>query len=161
MLATGDGAVHEVGTSAAVIQVLEVLDDGRMNIVIEGRERFRLLELTSGHSYATALVEPVRDEPEQVDAADATRALELFRQLAVVAESDVDIPDESSELLDFELAARVDFGTEPKQELLASTSPRTRMARLVELLELSVAAMRRERELRDLASRNGKASPPP
>ncbi len=161
VLATGDGAVHEVGTRAAIIQVLEVLDDGRMNIVVEGRERFRLLELTSGRSYTTALVEPVTDEPEQSDAADAARALELFRQLAEVSDSDVDVPDPGSELLDFELAARVDFGTGPKQELLASTSPRTRMSRLVELLELSIEALRRERELRELASRNGKVSPPP
>jgi Lon protease-like protein len=161
VLATGDGAVHEVGTRAAVIQVLEVLDDGRMNIVVEGRERCRLLELTSGRSYTTGLVEPVTDELEQFDAADAARALELFRQLADVAESDVDVPDAGSALLDFELAARVDFGTGPKQELLASTSPRARMSRLVELLELSVEALRRERELRELASRNGKVSPPP
>ncbi len=159
VLATGDGAVHEIGTRAAVIQVLEELEDGRMNIVIEGRERFRLLELTGGRSYTTALVEPVTDEPEQPDRADAARALELFRRLAEVAESDVDLPDPESALLDFELAARVDFGTAPKQELLASTSPRLRMSRLVELLELSVEAMRRERELRELASRNGKASP--
>ena len=29
VLATGDGAVHEIGTRAAVAQVLEELDDGR------------------------------------------------------------------------------------------------------------------------------------
>jgi Lon protease-like protein len=50
VLATGDGAVHEIGTRASVLEVLEVLDDGRMNVVVEGGERFRLLELTSGRS---------------------------------------------------------------------------------------------------------------
>jgi hypothetical protein len=33
------------------------------------------------------------------------------------------------------------------------------MTRLVELLELSIEALRRERELRELAGRNGKVSP--
>ncbi len=68
------------------------------------------------------------------------------------------MPAADSEQLDFELAARVDFGTDAKQELLASTSPRTRMTRLVELLELSIEAIKRERRLRELAGRNGKVS---
>jgi Lon protease-like protein len=159
VLTTGDGAVHEVGTRAAVVEVLEVLEDGRMNIVVEGRERFRLLELTSGRSFRTAVVEPVTDQHEPSDRADADRAVGLFRQLAEVAESEVDVPEADSERLDFELAARVDFGIDAKQELLASTSPHSRMTRLVELLELSIEALRRERELRDLAGRNGKVSP--
>ena len=61
MLATGDGAVHEIGTRAHVIDVLAELDDGTMDIVVEGRERFRLLELTSGRTFTTCLVEPVDD----------------------------------------------------------------------------------------------------
>src|SRR5919206_2064326 len=61
VLATGDGAVHEIGTRAAVAQVIEVLDDGSMNIVVEGRDRFRLLDLTTGRSFTTGVVEPVED----------------------------------------------------------------------------------------------------
>jgi Lon protease-like protein len=157
VLATGDGAVHEVGTRAAVLELFE-LEDGRLNIVVEGRARFRLLELKGGRSFKTALVEPVTDDPEFVEPATSNRALEVFRELAKEAESDVDVPPSDSELLDFELAARVDFGTDAKQELLASTSPRARMTRLVELLELSIEAIRRERKLRELAGRNGKVS---
>ena len=157
VLATGDGAVHEIGTRAAVLEVYE-LDDGRLNIVVEGGERFRLLELTDGRSYKTAVVEPVADDEDPPDGTTADKALELFRELARVAESDVDIPSADSARLDFELAARVDFGVDAKQELLASTSPRGRMTRLVELLELSIEAMRRERQLRELAGRNGKVA---
>jgi ATP-dependent Lon protease len=157
VLATGDGAVHEVGTRAAVLELFE-LEDGRLNIVVEGRARFRLLELKGGRSFKTAVVEPVTDDPEFVEPATSNRALEVFRELAKEAESDVDVPPSDSELLDFELAARVDFGTDAKQELLASTSPRARMTRLVELLELSIEAIRRERKLRELAGRNGKVS---
>ena len=47
--ADGDG-VRDVGTRAAVIEVLAQLEDGRMNIVVEGRDRFRLLELTEGRN---------------------------------------------------------------------------------------------------------------
>ncbi len=97
VLGTGDGAVHEVGTRAAVVEVLEVLEDGRMNIVIEGRDRFRLVELTRGRSFRTAVVEPVSDDPDPADPAAIERALELFRRLAKVAESDVDVPAADSD----------------------------------------------------------------
>jgi Lon protease-like protein len=50
VLATGDGAVHEIGTRARVLEVLEELDDGSLNVVVEGGDRFRLLELTSGRT---------------------------------------------------------------------------------------------------------------
>ena len=43
-----DEGLREIGTRAAVTEVLDRFDDGRLNIVVEGGERFRLLELTTG-----------------------------------------------------------------------------------------------------------------
>ena len=159
VLATGDGAVHEIGTRARVVDVLEELEDGRMNVVVEGGSRFRLLELTRGRSYQTGIVEEVRDDDEQPAAEDTSRALDVFRELADAAQSDVDVPPADSPELVWELAARVDFGVDPKQEILASTSPARRMRRLVELLEASLEAVRLEQTLRERAGRNGKVSP--
>lgn len=150
-----DGSLSDVGTRARVVDV-ERLEDGRLNIVVEGGARFRVVSETSGRSYATAIVEPVQDDDES--AADLSRVLELFTSLAGEADSDVDIPDASSPLLDFELAARVDFAPEDKQELLASTSPAARAERLAELLELAVEAIRTDRQLRERAGQNGKVT---
>jgi len=159
VLATGDGAVHEVGTRAHVDEVLDVLEDGALNVVVRGTDRFRLLELTTGRSFTTCLVEDVEDDAESIDPAETERALDLFRELAEETESDVEIPDADTDGLDFVLASRVDFGVEAKQELLATTSPRARMRRLVELLELAVEAMRVQKTLRERAGKNGKVSP--
>jgi len=159
VLATGDGAVHEVGTRAHVDEVLDVLEDGALNVVVRGTDRFRLLELTTGRSFTTCLVEDVEDDAESIDPAETERALDLFRELAEETESDVGIPDADTDGLDFVLASRVDFGVEAKQELLATTSPRARMRRLVELLELAVEAMRVQKTLRERAGKNGKVSP--
>ena len=60
---------------------------------------------------------------------------------------------------DWELSARVDFGVDPKQEILAMTSPRRRMARLVEVLETALEALQAEQLLRERAGRNGKVTP--
>jgi Lon protease-like protein len=159
VLATGDGAVHEIGTRARVAALIETLDDGRMNIVVEGGSRFRLMELTRGRSFQTGVVEEVLDDDEPVGGDDVERAIEVFRELAAVAESDVDIPDADSPDLVWELAARIDFGVEPKQEILASTSPSARMRRLVELLQISLDAVRIEQALRERAGHNGKVTP--
>ena len=158
-LATGDGAVHEIGTRARVAAVLEVLDDGRMNVIVEGGDRFRLVELTSGRAFTTGIVVPVEDDDDQADTADSERALEVFAELVELAGSDVDIPEPTSPTFDWELAARVDFAVESKQELLAMTSPRLRMARLVEVLGSSLEALRAEQVLHERAGRNGKVTP--
>lgn len=159
VLATGDGAVHEIGTRVSVLEVLEVLEDGRMNIVVEGRERFRLLELTSGRSFTTGLVEPVLDDDDPPSAADVERTLEVFSELAEASEADVDVPEADSHQLDFELAARVEFGVDAKQEVLAMTSPRLRMQRLAVVFESALEAVQLEQVTRERASRNGKVNP--
>ena len=35
--------MREIGTCAAVVEVLQRFDDGRLNIVVEGHERFRIV----------------------------------------------------------------------------------------------------------------------
>jgi Lon protease-like protein len=130
-----------------------------MNIIVEGGERFRLLELTTGRAFTTGIVEQLEDEDDPADEADVEHALELFGDLAALADSDVDVPDPSSPTFDWELSARVDFGVDPKQEILAMTSPRLRMARLVEVLGTALEAMQAEQLLRERAGRNGKVTP--
>ncbi len=160
LLATDDGAVHEIGTRATVEEVLEQLDDGRLNIIVEGRGRFRLLELTSGRSFTTGIVEDVIDDEDEPHLhTDLTRAVDAFAALVAETESQVEVPEADSPLLDFELAARVDFAPDAKQELLASTSPRERLGRLTELLEIALEAVRLEKTLRDRAGSNGKVTP--
>src|SRR5918995_6105218 len=82
--------LREVGTLAAVTEVLDRFDDGRMNIVVEGRERFRLLELTEGRSFHTGRVEPIADEQDTADPKDAERALALFHRLVELTGAEVE-----------------------------------------------------------------------
>jgi Lon protease-like protein len=159
LLSRPDG-LAEVGTRALVAQVLQVLPDGRMNVVVEGRERFRLVELTEGRSFRTARVEPYEEEDDLPEPAEAERALALFRRIAEVTETPVDEPAVDSPLLSFELAARIDFGNDLKQELLELRSPRERLARVAELIERVVEVAERERGITERASRNGKVQPP-
>ena len=56
--------MHHVGTRAAISEVLEVLSDGRMHIVVEGGDRFRVLEVDHERSFATGTVEELADEDD-------------------------------------------------------------------------------------------------
>jgi Lon protease-like protein len=156
----GDG-MRTVGTSTGVVEVVHRFDDGRMNVVAEGRTRFRVVELTEGRSFFTAEVEPYEDEEDGPPSSDdIERVLTRFRKLVEVAEADeVGEPSHDSPLLSFELAARVDFGHSLKQELLEVQSERQRLRRLVRLLDRAATAITREREVRARASGNGRVTP--
>jgi ATP-dependent Lon protease len=154
-----DDGLSEIGTRAAVTEVLDRFDDGRMNIVVEGRERFRLLELTEGRSFQTGLVEPVEDEPDAADPEDSEQAVELFHRLVELTGAQVEEPSLAAEQLSFELAGRFEFAPELKQRLLQLTSERERMHLLAELLAGAASAVEREREIAQRAQGNGKVDP--
>jgi Lon protease-like protein len=159
ILANGEGELREVGTRAAVIEVLERLPDGSMNIAVEGGERFSLGELTDGRAFQTGEVEPFEDEDDERDDDTAEKAFELYRRLAALVPAPPDDPNPDAVLLSFEIGARVDFGAEPKQQLLELRSEAERLTLVCELLERAAEALETERNLRARAAQNGKVIP--
>jgi Lon protease-like protein len=130
-----------------------------MHIVVEGRERFRLLELHDERSFFEGTIEPVTDVDDPPARADVERVLTLFRKLQETVGSTREPPSAGSPSLDFEIVSRVDFGNDAKQELIELTSPQRRFARLVELLEHVLEALTLERTVQRSASGNGKVTP--
>src|SRR4051794_16607202 len=155
ILADDDG-VREIGTRAAVTHVLERLDDGRLNIVVQGRERFRVVATTSGRSFETAEVEPVVDDDEAPAREEVERAVELVRRLGELAGADVDELVVETEVPSFELAAKVAFEPALKQQLLELRSEPARLAHLAGLLREAARALEQRQEAARIASTNGR-----
>jgi Lon protease-like protein len=147
--------IREAGTKAEVVEVLERFDDGRLNIVVEGTERFKLLEIRSERSYLTAEIEPlVDDTPLPPDAAYEDCRAEYRRVMeATGLELDELVPDHRG--LAFQVAAQFQMGVDVKQELLEMRSEIERLARVKQLLEASASAIRRQ-AIGKRASGNGK-----
>jgi Lon protease-like protein len=154
-----EDGLRRTGTLASVVEVVERFPDGRLNIVVEGGDRFRLLELTAGRSFQTGSIEalPVDDDPPEPE--DVERGLGLFAQLVELTGAQVEVPGDDLVQPSFSLAARFELATELKLELLEEQSERVRLKRLCEILETVTAAVRRQRETAELAARNGHAQP--
>jgi Lon protease-like protein len=150
-----DNGIREIGTRATVVDVLERFDDGRLNIVVAGGERFRIMHETDRRAFRTADVEAVVDDDTGSDRSLRERALELYRAVGHLVDVEIDEPNPDALALSFELAARVDFGAERKQDLLELQSERERLRILISLLERASEAITLERAVAEAAAKNG------
>jgi len=159
VLADDEGA-RECGCTARVAELLEELDDGRMNILVQGGRRFRVTDLRQPEDpeweYLRGVVEYFADAdpeaPEQLRGA----VLEAFRKMLVLM--DVESPREplGDEPLSFRVAAAVDFGAPLKQELLESLSEAQRLETLLTVMETLLPRLRLRKEREEAIRGNGK-----
>jgi ATP-dependent Lon protease len=150
-----EDGVRETGTQARVTEVLERFDDGRLNIAVEGTDRFRVTKLTRGRAFMTAEIEPLEDEWAAPDQDSVARAIASYRALAEAVEAEPEEPDESSPRLAFELAANVELAPDSKQQLLELRSEQERLVLVADLLDAALAALLAARELDKRAKTNG------
>jgi Lon protease-like protein len=154
LLLSDERGLRSVGTRAAVTEVLERFDDGTLNVVVEGRERFRLVALTSGRTFQTGEIEPLEDEPGEPPGEEKDRALAQLHRVAELAGAEVGDVD-PAETTAFGLAARVEFEPELKQRLLELRSEPARLRTLVDLLERAAHAIEAQNETNRIAQTNG------
>ena len=129
-----DDGLKQVGCTARVTEVLERMDDGRLNILVRGGEPFRLLRRIEELPYPAGdveLLEEDTEEPQPADAADEAR-----ERYADLVERVTDSRPEEEGLEDlsaYGMAATLDFALDAKQDLLELRSEGPRMERLREL----------------------------
>jgi ATP-dependent Lon protease len=150
-----DDGVRSIGTTAAIAEVLQRFDDGRLNIVVEGRRRFAVEEITTGRSFITAEVAGLADEPSVPDEGRTNACLEAFRKLAAAAGLEGEPPEPGGDSLSFSIGAMVGFEPRLKQGLLELRSEAARLERLTEMLEAAAELMVRRSEIERLAAGNG------
>lgn len=140
---------YAVGTMAEIV-ALDRLEDGRMNLIARGLQRFRILSQHRQKPYLSGLVEVYEDVAwqEQALTTYANQARELFDSylqilLEVVGKQDIDfnLPTAPEELSHF-IAYFLDVQNERKQQFLELTSTKQRLVEEIDILRLELPLMR-------------------
>ena len=122
---------REVGCTVVVEKVLTEYEDGRLDIITTGRDRYRLVEVFAEKSYLTAAVEFFEDEEEVANALLLERVREEYGRLSLLieAESGMQLEDPTPEH-SFRLALSAGLPPEVRQELLEMRSENLRLQRI-------------------------------
>jgi Lon protease-like protein len=159
MVLADEGRVHECGCTAVLTAVLQEFDDGRLDIVVEGRRRFRVLRLhepeDADRAYLEADVEFFEDAEEGTQQARDTTAAAFLKLLTLMGAERPQVPGGPAPL-SFRLAAAVDFGTQVKQALLESTSETERLTDLVAVIRALLPRVEAQRKRAEAIRGNGK-----
>ena len=133
-----DEELKPIGCTCEVEQVLERMEDGRLNILVRGIRPFRLLERRDDLPYPAGVIEFLREAPEELDSEAATAARELYGELVRQATDRELEADDLLKMDAYRMAATVEFAVEAKQELLELRSENARMRLLARLLEAAI-----------------------
>jgi Lon protease-like protein len=153
-----DDGLKEIGCSARISRVLERFDDGRLNILVEGSEPFRLLRKIEDLPYPAGDVELLEDIDADADSGDAEVADHARERYADLVEQVTDTRPESSSLAHLDaygMAATLDVALEAKQALLELRSERVRLERLDALFAEALERIALAERAAERASGNG------
>ena len=154
-----DERLADVGCAGRVTQVLERMEDGRMNILVRGSRPFRLVERIPDLPYPAGTVELLEDDDSEADS-EPPEALETARErYAALVERVTDRrPDESelAELDAYGMAATIEFAPTAKQKLLEERSEPRRLEIVAAMLESTLRKLDASDHAGELARTNGK-----
>jgi Lon protease-like protein len=133
-----DDGLREIGCACEIAEVIERMDDGRMNLVARGTRPFRVLERQGHLAYPAGVVEFLADREEEVDPEVAGEAHEAYGDLVRRATDRDPTAEELAEMTAYAMAATVDFGLDAKQGLLDLRSETARLRLVTRLFRAAV-----------------------
>jgi Lon protease-like protein len=150
-----DDGLKEIGCTARVAQVLERLEDGRMNILAQGGRPFRMLRKIDDMPYPAGDVE-LLDDDDEGDEALAAEAREAYADLVERVTDNRPEPDELEGLDAYGMAATIELAAAPKQALLEERSEGKRLKVVGDLFSTALIRIDSAEEAQERAQSNGK-----
>ncbi len=146
--------LHRTGTTANILRYVNVPDGGH-HIVVQGLQRFRIVEFVRERPFLAARVVPI-DEPEEQGPEIEARLLHLKQQAMEALQLLPQVPQEllaavqaasaPGTLADL-VAAYLDIGRDDKQELLETVDLRARVDKVSAFLAKRIEVMRLTQEI--------------
>lgn len=140
--------VADIGCTAEIVEVTKRYDDGRMDILTRGVERFEVLHVHEDRPFLQAEFTVIDDEPGHAPSEMVREAVRLHTEIVRLAGADADGPDEGADQLSFLLAGSLPLDLDFKQKLLATLSEPKRLQAVISYLEAVLPGLRRAAKAR-------------
>ncbi len=150
------GKLAQVGSLARITRVLARYDDGRMDILVTGEDRFRIVQLYSDEPYLTADVERIVEPWEIPEHALRERLItQHMRLLELVGRTVRPSLYENVRYLSYVIAPNAGLTMQQQQEVLELLTENERVAYLVSHLERFLPQVEQMEAMRRRVQSNG------
>jgi Lon protease-like protein len=150
-----DEGLRDIGCSARVVRLVDRAEDGRMNILVEGVQPFRLLRRIDDMPYPAGDVEPLEDFDPAADPELAEQARARYAELVEKATEEKPDPDVLAALDAYGMAATVEHPPEAKQALLELRAENDRLRMVDEMFRTAIKRVAYAEETAERAQTNG------
>jgi len=150
--------MKKIGCTARIVQVLRRFDDGRLDIMTQGAERFVIESINEDKPYLQAEVIYFDDKREKGADNFITEGIKLLEELDVMTGKKRDYRSLSrmdGKTISFVICYNDVFSMEEKQSFLEMTSTSERIRKGVDSLRKAVELMQITEEIRRIAGGNG------
>jgi uncharacterized protein len=149
--------VAEIGCTAEILAVTKEYEDGRLDIVAEGRRRFEVLQVNQERSFLQADVLFFEDDSDKATQEEVARAVQLHGEILALAGAQQDLPEKEDLSLSFHLAGSLPLDLDFKQNLLSMRSEAKRVQAIITYFEAILPKLKRAVHVRQKAGGNGHA----
>jgi len=151
-----DDGLRAIGCACEIAEVLERLEDGRINLIARGTRPFRIDARQDELPYPAGAVEFLDDQAEEPDGDLAGNAHEAYAELVQQATDRTPDPAEIAEMSAYQMAATVEFGLDAKQGLLDLRSESARLKLVARLFRAAIKRLDFVERAQARARSNGK-----
>jgi Lon protease-like protein len=151
----GDDGLRDIGCTARIERVIERFDDGRMNVLVEGSQPFRMLRRIDDMAYPAGDIELLEDFDPESDPELAEKARTRYIELVETATEETPDLDEISGLDAYGMAATVEHPPEAKQALLELRAENDRLRMVDEMFRTAIKRLAYAEEAAERAQTNG------
>ncbi|MFN8671992.1 MAG: LON peptidase substrate-binding domain-containing protein [Candidatus Sericytochromatia bacterium] len=155
------GNVTEKGCLAKVLEVTKTYDDGRMDILVEGTDRFEIKKIFNDKPYTTVDAELFDDiydiaDPSLIETKE--KGLKFLEKIMAVYEQDIDpdfVRDLSPKVISFLLVSNAGFTMMEKQAFLEMINTKERLEKGVKILKMLSDRLKTNFDIKKIIQSNG------
>ena len=156
--------LHEVGCAAEIVDVIKRYSDGKIDILVAGINRYRVVNITEGDSpYLTAQIEYFEDFEENLNEVLFYDCIEIFNRISENVHSvkiDRIIPNTiKTKMPSFIIAQKAGLSSEQKQSLIESRSENWRLEYLIKHLNKLLPIIRETETIAQIIKNDGYFTP--